>query len=1017
MDLDLMGLAETWLAPGDLVPMSGVVVNGHAPIKAGQARGADRQVQAQVVGQDLGGRWAAVKVGPVILVVAYLPPMVEDLAAARRILEEFDTYKEGIAQQVPGTPVVIMGDFNARMGVRTGDGGVCADPQNGKGITDFVMVNLAAVALGPELMVHEEMTLGSDHSLLVFTVNVPTGCFKALFSQALEKNKAAVTHRLAELKTEVVPGRERGNFLTWEQRGQVVNEASTLGGSPREKVDTPHLTALKEYAAEARRNFLVADPDKGLMWDLSVDTNKIHRAAVPTNRQLPRLSHAKTPLENRSLIALDPSKLPRKATGADGVFADMALLDIETVVNPILDLFKLITVYMCVPDSWCLANVALILNRFPEVKALYLDIKAAYDTVDRWLLGPLCGVSAGGSPHRWGSVLSYLQTQGMRGMATVVDLASPTGPERGAADDVQRCFNNNMVSLHLLTNLPTMAARNYLLNAGFFFRLHQSTDLSNLAARIYRKSLTGGPAPTHCGILSVLFSIHFSSIPWSLLPTNSPTALQATSTVKPHVSYPSSAAAASIRSYNLSPYSNDPNTPCANCEEETPCSRAHAVVCSGVDGLLFGLFPAAADPNEDLGETLLDTAIASLRYEIAVRRDAVTRRQIRLCVKGVERIRWACGGQQPLWDICDNGVEEEVTQLFVEAGQARPISPRTPINLNEQREGFGSSEEMEAIGSAGHGRSRDKILKGRERKVSNLRHGITPLKTKLGSDNPLEHILTLKSPRTALPSAVSASSNIQGSVCPSDVGSPRSGGGGEVLLDEKSAVGEERVMDGVTALEASLVVWMDWNQEAHDGLPRSLPPPSPSVQPPIASIHPTHPPHPSILPSFPSILSIHPVHPSRPSIHPSCPSTHPSRPCHRSIHPSRLPIYPSIPYTDPSIPSTHSSIPSAHLTDHSGLGFKTSPRTPFHYPSPINLPQPTLPTLPCTTNNHLAIIGMSYRSLGVRVPLMIMWIWRKLERIEYASPMWSMGVQAPLMAICIQLVYGAGWKERGLGHH
>ncbi|KAJ3195596.1 hypothetical protein HDU67_004327, partial [Dinochytrium kinnereticum] len=53
-------------------------------------------------------------------------------------------------------------------------------------------------------------------------------------------------------------------------------------------------------------------------------------------------------------------------------------------------------------------------------------------------------------------------------------------------------------------------------------------------------------------------------------------------------------------------------------------------------------------------------------------RDSDTRRQIRPCVEAAERIRWFCAGQQPLWDICGNGMDVELTQMFAEAGQARP---------------------------------------------------------------------------------------------------------------------------------------------------------------------------------------------------------------------------------------------------------------------------------------------------------------------------------------------------------
>ncbi|KAJ3209742.1 hypothetical protein HDU67_005961 [Dinochytrium kinnereticum] len=337
---------------------------------------------------------------------------------------------------------------------------------------------MAAITLGPDLVIHEEVTLGSDHSLLVFTLNIPTDCFKAPFSRinvrnlmkrgqgayrtALEEREGVVNGRLTELLQQAVINQASEVPKTWKERGHLVNSASTMitewildaaeqsggclqfkWGVTREKVDTPHLTALKAYALTARRNFLTADPD------------------------------------DKAFISI----LQRVAATAPRAFDDT----------------------------------------------------------------------------------------------------------------------------------PTRSCQNSRRN-----RSHCALDPTTL--------------PEYAGHFATTFG-HLGRVAY--------------------------------------------HQPCANCAEAVRCSRVHAVACSSADGILFGQFPLAADPDEGLGETLLGTGIASLHFEPGATRDSVSRRQIRLCVEAVERIRWLCAGQQPLWDTCDNGLDVELTQMFAEACQARPISART----------------------------------------------------------------------------------------------------------------------------------------------------------------------------------------------------------------------------------------------------------------------------------------------------------------------------------------------------
>ncbi|KAI8838658.1 hypothetical protein BC829DRAFT_421176 [Chytridium lagenaria] len=128
-EIDLMAVVETWLSPTDGIPLKRVLVNGMWMGK--QRDGKDNGGTSDVVwreggwcgsaGIDAGGKWTAVKVGLLIIVVGYLPPMSGNGAAARTMLEGFDAFRAGISLQHPASPIVIVGDFNARMGVLTGD--------------------------------------------------------------------------------------------------------------------------------------------------------------------------------------------------------------------------------------------------------------------------------------------------------------------------------------------------------------------------------------------------------------------------------------------------------------------------------------------------------------------------------------------------------------------------------------------------------------------------------------------------------------------------------------------------------------------------------------------------------------------------------------------------------------------------------------------------------------------------------------------------------------------------------
>ncbi|KAI8851124.1 hypothetical protein BC829DRAFT_415617 [Chytridium lagenaria] len=226
--IDLIAVVETWLSPTDGVPLKRVLVNGTAPPRPrhvdGKATGrkgqwgvlvaspGELEIGAEVLGVDAGGKWTAIKVGTLVIIVGYLPPMAGQGAVARTMLEDFDEFRENIGQQYPASPMIVVGDFNARMGALTGDGNVVGDnnrrvwmqnwmedpewtrlepsrgkwtthARNGHGITDFVFLNTAALPIAPDLVVHEASTMGSDHSLLTIDIPLPTPFWKPPFSR------------------------------------------------------------------------------------------------------------------------------------------------------------------------------------------------------------------------------------------------------------------------------------------------------------------------------------------------------------------------------------------------------------------------------------------------------------------------------------------------------------------------------------------------------------------------------------------------------------------------------------------------------------------------------------------------------------------------------------------------------------------------------------------------------------------------------------------------------------------
>ena len=211
-ELDLLGLLETNLTKLHNFPMGGIIGDsrGEADDDERRQRPEDlpmgpkardgvmvitenARLAASLIDTHPDGKWVVARLGPFILITAYLAPRLGETD-----LRAFNKMRDDISRRFDKFPVICMGDWNARMGALTGDRATVSQPhrrqwmlqwlnnpdwtrveptkgkwttitRNGCGITDFVIVNRYAKDLVSNLVVHEEECIvGSDHRLLTF---------------------------------------------------------------------------------------------------------------------------------------------------------------------------------------------------------------------------------------------------------------------------------------------------------------------------------------------------------------------------------------------------------------------------------------------------------------------------------------------------------------------------------------------------------------------------------------------------------------------------------------------------------------------------------------------------------------------------------------------------------------------------------------------------------------------------------------------------------------------------------
>ena len=286
-NLDLLGLLETNLTRQQDFPMNGVIGDsrgesedrernnrpGAIPMGPKARDGVmviteNARIASSLIDTSPDGKWVVLKMGPFILITAYLAPRNTEAE-----LLAFNTMRDDILRRFDETPIICMGDWNARMGALTGDHGTVSEAvrrrwmtqwlnnpewtrieptegkwttitREGRGITDLVFVNRYAQALVANLVVHEaECIAGSDHRLLTFEVHLQSGHFKPEFQRLnirkllrmskehgkkLREGRVKVLTDLTALMEGINEAADANELWSWECQRAMVDAAVTI---------------------------------------------------------------------------------------------------------------------------------------------------------------------------------------------------------------------------------------------------------------------------------------------------------------------------------------------------------------------------------------------------------------------------------------------------------------------------------------------------------------------------------------------------------------------------------------------------------------------------------------------------------------------------------------------------------------------------------------------------------------------------------------------------------------------
>ncbi|TPX41220.1 hypothetical protein CcCBS67573_g10588 [Chytriomyces confervae] len=278
--------------------------------------------------------------------------------------------------------------------------------------------------------------------------------------------------------------------------------------------------------------------------------------------------------------------------------------------------------------------------------------------------------------------------------------------------------STSIASLHLISSVPTIKTRNLILNASYFYRLHQSNDIRNLTLHTYRQGLERDHRPQTSSLIKATLknNPHFSSLQRlpillnplltknqmpTLLPSKSSDhkiaseiidkwhykdllELQTKSTARtakilpvpatrklrhpvvmagPSISRPVSR---TITLWILGRICNHQTR--RKCGDTL--TRQHGVDCSGIGPALQAAFDQQLGPPLDLstlGATIIDEAIVKLDFKSS------DTRKIEAVHTAINKVRLECGGFSEIVDASTATLQQELDAVFSDYKGPRSI--------------------------------------------------------------------------------------------------------------------------------------------------------------------------------------------------------------------------------------------------------------------------------------------------------------------------------------------------------
>ncbi|KAJ3088579.1 hypothetical protein HDU96_004062, partial [Phlyctochytrium bullatum] len=272
-----------------------------------------RPLSTRVLGENDNGRWLAVRVGPIAIIAACLPPLAEHPELSLRQCHDFVTFRDNILSTHQGQYFVV-GDFNTRMGALSRDAYQCCDrprrewmrewfedPEwlrqepdagrwtthapNGRGITDFLFTPIRIFFSRTNICRLTQRRLPYEDA---FFAGLPAvrAELEELLDIIEDQARNNVQYSAAD-RTQVADYAE-DIVRTW-----LHHSASTAAGILHFRGHSPHryfqndtLLALLDEVQKAHDEYvaLPPGPERQAAWNRRTTANKIYCAAVQRRR-------------------------------------------------------------------------------------------------------------------------------------------------------------------------------------------------------------------------------------------------------------------------------------------------------------------------------------------------------------------------------------------------------------------------------------------------------------------------------------------------------------------------------------------------------------------------------------------------------------------------------------------------------------------------------------------------------------------------------------------------------------